>query len=77
MIEFIRHTGEDGIEVVLEFESGTYYVSAERGGIKLQDSFPAAWPNPVFGPDMLDMVEANSRVEVLCQKLNNPGETPT
>lgn len=71
MIEYVRHTGEDGIEVVLEFEPSTaiYYVSAEHAGVKLQDSFPASWPDPRFGPDMLDMEEANSRVEVLCKKL--------
>lgn len=77
MIEFVRHTGEDGIEVVLEFDPALaiYYVSAKKGDTLLTDSFEASWPDPKFGPDIMDMTEANQRVEVLCQKLNDPGPT--
>lgn len=71
MIEFIRHTGDDGIEVVLTFDesTATYHVSASKAGVELTDSFEVSWRNPTFGPDMLDMMEAESRVEVLCKKL--------
>ena len=72
-MEIARSVGEDGIECVLEFDSETavYKVTARKGDIELEDSFKASWPNPIFGPDMFDIAEAEDRIEKLCKKIND------